>query len=116
MNPYFNINSFGATILTIGQNEIQEATVISSPYGGQYGQLSGAQVIMVTKSGGNAFHGNAIYWWNGRALNSNSFFNNALGSPKPFSNANEWAASLGGRIRKDKTFFFVDDEGLRFVL
>jgi hypothetical protein len=116
MDPYFNINNSGATNLTIGSNEIQEATVISSPYGGQYGQLSGAQVIMVTKSGGNAFHENAIYWWNGRALNSNSFFNNALGSPKPFSNANEWAASLGGRIRKDKTFFFVDDEGLRFVL
>lgn len=116
MDPYFNINNSGATNLTIGSNEIQEATVISSPYGGQYGQLSGAQVIMVTKSGGNAFHGNAIYWWNGRALNSNSFFNNAFGASKPFSNANEWAASLGGRIKKDRTFFFVDQEGLRFVL
>ncbi len=116
MDPYFNINNSGATNLTIGQNEIQEATVISSPYGGQYGQLSGAQVIEVTKSGGNAFHGNAIYWWNGRALNSNSFFNNAYGNPKPFSNANEWAASIGGPIKKNRTFFFVDEEGLRFVL
>lgn len=116
MDPYFNTNNSGATNLTIGNNEIQEATVISSPYGGQYGQLSGAQVIEVTKSGGNAFHGNAIYWWNGRALNSNSFFNNASGTSKPFSNANEWAASLGGRIKKDRTFFFVDEEGLRFVL
>ena len=116
MDPYFNINNSGASNLTLGGNEIQEATVIASPYGGQYGQLSGAQVIMVTKSGSNAFHGNAQYFWNGRAMNSNDWFNNYYGTPKPFSNANQWAASLGGRIRKDKTFFFFDDEGLRFVL
>ena len=103
--PYFNINASGPTNHTIGTNEILEATVISSPYGGQYGQLSGAQVIEVTKSGGNAFHGNAIYWWNGRDLNSNSFFNNLYGNPKPFSNANEWAASLGGQIKKGQDFF-----------
>jgi len=116
MDPYFNINNSGATNLTLGQNEIQEATVIASPYGGQYGQLSGAQVVMVTKSGGNAFHGNAQYWWNGRAVNSNDWFNNYYGEGKPFSNANQWADSIGGRIRKDKTFFFFDNEGLRFVL
>jgi hypothetical protein len=116
MDPYFNTNNSGATNLTIGGNEIQEATVIASPYGGQYGQLSGAQVILVTKSGSNAFHGNAQYWWNGRAMNSNNWFNNYRGAPRPFSNSNQWATSLGGRIRKDKTFFFVDDEGLRFVV
>ena len=116
MDPYFNISNSGATNLTLGGNEVQEATVIASPYGGQYGQLSGAQVIVVTKSGGNAFHGNAEYWWNGRDLNSNDWFNNYYGEGRPFSNANQWATSLGGRIKKDRTFFFVDDEGLRFVL
>ncbi len=116
MDPYFNINNSGASDLTLGANEIQDATVLASPYGGEYGQLSGAQVIMTTKSGSNAFHGNAVYWWNGRAMNSNSFFNNYYGNPKPFSNANQWAASLGGRIIKNRTFFFVDDEGLRFVI
>lgn len=116
MDPYFNINNSGATNLTIGQNEIQEATVIASPYGGQYGQLSGAQVIMVTRSGSNTFHGNAQYFWNGRAMNSNDWFNNYYGEGKPFSNANQWAASLGGRIKRNRTFFFADEEGLRFVL
>ncbi len=116
MDPYFNINNSGATNLTLGGNEIQEATVIASPYGGQYGQLSGAQVIMVTKSGSNDLHGNAQYFWNGRAVNSNDWFNNYYGTPKPFSNANQWAASVGGRIIKNKTFYFVDNEGLRFVL
>jgi outer membrane receptor protein involved in Fe transport len=119
MDPYFNTNNSGATNLTLGQNEVQEATVIANPYSGQYGQLAGAQVSMVTKSGSNQFHGNMLYWWNGRDMNSNNWFNNssiAGYTPRPFSNANQWAASVGGPIRKDKTFFFFDTEGLRFVL
>jgi len=116
MDPYFNINNSGASNLTIGQNELQEASVIANPYGGQYGQLAGAQVTYVTMSGTNQFHGNAAYWWNGRAMNSNDWFNNYYGVSKPFSNANQWAARIGGPIRKDKTFFFVDTEGLRFIL
>lgn len=116
MDPYFNINNSGATNLTLGQNELQEATVIANPYAGQYGQLSGAQVSYVTRSGSNQFHGNLGYYWNGRALNANDWFNNFYGDPRPFSNANQWAAAVGGPIRKDKTFFFLNNEGMRFVL
>ncbi len=116
MDPYFNINNSGASNLTIGQNELQEATITTNAYGGQYGQLSGAQVTYVTMSGTNEFHGNAVWWWNGRAMNSNDWFNNFYGTPRPFSNSNQWAARIGGPIRKNKTFFFVDNEGLRFVL
>jgi Carboxypeptidase regulatory-like domain len=123
MDPYFNINNSGATNLTLGSNEIQEATVIANAYSGEYGQLSGAQVTYVTKSGSNALHGNAQYWWNGRTMNSNDWmsnnsYNGTPGSitPRPFSNANQWAAAVGGPIIKNKTFFFVDTEGLRFLL
>jgi hypothetical protein len=116
MDPYFNINNSGASNLTVGQNELQEATVIANPYAGQYGQLAGAQVSYVTKSGTNQFHGNANWLWNGRVMNSNNFFSNAYGDPRPFSNANQWSTSIGGPVRKDKTFFFVDYEGIRFVL
>jgi hypothetical protein len=49
-------------------------------------------------------------------MNSNNWFNNATGVDRPFSNANQWAASIGGPIRKDSTFFFVDTEGFKFVL
>jgi len=116
MDPYFNINNSGASNLTLGQNEIAEATVIANPYGGQYGQLAGAQVTYVTKSGTNQYHGNALYWWNGRYLNANDWMSNNSGSPRPFSNANQWATSFGGPIVKDHTFFFLDFEGLRFLL
>src|SRR3569833_73419 len=116
MDPYFNIANSGPTDLTLGANEIQDATVLASPYGGQYGQLSGAQVIMATKSGSNAFHGNLLYWWNGRALNSNSWFNNNNNNSRPFSNAKQKAETQGGHKKHNKTFFFVDDEGLRFIV
>lgn len=116
MDPYFNINNSGATNLTLGSNEVEELTVVTNPYSGQYGQLSGAQISYVTKRGNNAYHGNAQWYWNGRDMNSNDFFNNAQGQPRPFSNANQWAASLGGPVVKDHTWFFLDTEGLRFIL
>ncbi len=116
MDPYFNINNSGAVNLTLGSNELQEATIVTNPYSGEYGQLSGAQINYVTKSGTNAFHGNAQWYWNGREMNSNDFFSNASGAPRPFSNANQWAASVGGPVIKDHTWFFVDTEGLRFIL
>jgi hypothetical protein len=115
-DPFLNLNNSGATNLLLGNNDVGEATVVTNGYSGQYGTLAGANVNYVTKSGSNNFHGNALYWWNGRALNANGFFNNQNGAPRPFVNANQWAASLGGPIRKNKTFFFVDTEGLRFVL
>ena len=115
-DPFLNLNNSGATNLLLGNNDVQEATVVTNGYSGEYGTLAGANVNYVTKSGGNSFHGNALYWWNGSILNANSYFNNQSGTPRPFVNANQWAASIGGPIKKDKTFFFVDTEGLRFVL
>jgi hypothetical protein len=116
MDPYFNINNSGASNLTLGSNEIQEVTITTNPYSGQFGQLSGAQVSYVTKSGTNQIHGNAEYYWNGRIMNANDFFNNTDGTPTAFANANQWADSIGGPIIKDKTFFFLDNEGLKFLL
>jgi hypothetical protein len=116
MDPYLNLNNSGATNLTLGKNDIQEATVVNNAYSGQYGQQAGAQVSYVTKSGTNQYHGNAEYWWTGRAMDANDWFNNLNGTSRPFANNNEWAASLGGPIKKDKTFFFVDTEGLRYIV
>src|SRR5262249_1306001 len=52
----------------------------------------------------------------GRVLNANDWFNKAYGNPRPFSIANQWAGSLGGPIKKEKLFFFVDSEGLRLLI
>jgi hypothetical protein len=114
-DPFLNLNNSGASNLLLGSNEVQEVAVVSNGYTGQYGRQAGAQVDYTTKSGGNAFHGDAVYYWNGSALNANDFFLNAGGQPRPFENNNQWAASLGGPIKKDKAFFFINTEGLRYT-
>jgi hypothetical protein len=101
--------------LLSGQNQIQEATVVGNGFSGQFG-AAGGNINYVTKSGSNQFHGNAQYYWNGRILNANDWFGNTFGIPRPFDNANQWAASLGGPIKKNKVFFFLDNEGMRLFI
>ena len=78
-------------------------------------ELQAQSVNYQTKSGGNAFHGNTGYYWNGSDLNANDWIDNAVGTPRPFDIANQWAGSIGGPVKKDKLFFF-DTEGMRLVL
>jgi Carboxypeptidase regulatory-like domain len=116
VEPYSNVNISGASNLSLGKNEVEAVTIVTNPYSAEYGQFSGAQINYVTKSGTNQFHGNEQWWWNGSSLNSNNFLSDATSTPKPFSNANQWAASIGGPIRKNHTWFFLNTEGIRFVL
>ncbi|MGC1685192.1 MAG: TonB-dependent receptor, partial [Candidatus Acidiferrales bacterium] len=115
-DPFLNLGNSGATNLLLGSNEIQEADVVTNGYSGTFGTFSGINVNYITKSGSNQFHGNGVYYWNGRAMNANDWFSNANGEPRPFSNANQWAASIGGPIKKDKLFFFFNTEGLRVLI
>lgn len=115
-DPFLNLNNSGATNLLLGNNDVGEVNVVVNGYSGQYGGLAGAQINYVSKSGTNKFHGDAEWFWNGSYLNANDWFNNASATPRPFDNVNQWAASVGGPIRKDKTFFFWNYEGLRIVL
>jgi hypothetical protein len=121
-DPFLNLNNSGATNLLLGQNDVQEVSVVNNGYSTQYGGLAGANVNYVTRSGTNNWHGDVNYFWNGSALNANSWFNkqsqlaSGLSNRPPFDNANQWSAGVGGPIIKNKTFFFVDYEGLRVVL
>jgi hypothetical protein len=115
-DPFLSVNNSGASNLTLGANDIAEANVINNAYSGQYGQFAGSQVAYITKSGTNAFHADAIYNWNGRALNANQFFSNQVGQPRSFNNFNQWAVGGQGPIVKNRTFFDIDYEGLRNLL
>src|SRR5215472_6066138 len=116
MYVYLNLNNTGASNLSLGANELDQVSVVQNGYTAQYGRQAGLQMNATTKSGTNTFHGNASYWWNGSSLNANDWFSNSAGTPRPFANSNQWAASVGGPIVKNKLFFFADQEGLRFVL
>jgi Carboxypeptidase regulatory-like domain len=114
-DPFLNLNNSGASNLLLGGNELQEVAVVSNAYTGQYGRQAGAQIDYSTKSGTNAYHGNSVYNWTGRDLNANDPLNKLAGNPRPFENNNQWAASFGGPIKKDKAFFFVNTEGIRYI-
>jgi Carboxypeptidase regulatory-like domain len=115
-NVTANTNNSGVTGMMLGQNEIQEATVVSGGYSGQFGGAAGSSINYLTKSGDNTFHGNAQYYWNGTVLNANDWFDNAFNNSRPPNIAHQWAGSLGGPIKKDKLFFFFDSEGVRLIL
>lgn len=120
-DPFLNLNNSGATNLLLGQNEVAEATVVTNGYSGQYGGFVGANVNYITKSGSNNWHGNANYFWNGRVMNANDYFHTnyqdqSLDLPRGFVNANQYAASFGGPIWKNKAFFFWNYEGLRVII
>src|SRR6202046_509979 len=114
-DAFLNLNNSGSSNLLLGGNELQEVAVVSNGYTGQYGRQAGAQIDYSTKSGGNSFHGDAVYNWTGRALAANDPLNKANGGTRPFENNNQWAASLGGPIKKDKAYFFVNTEGIRYI-
>jgi hypothetical protein len=114
-DPFLNLNNSGASNLLLGGNDVQEVAVVSNGYTGQYGRQAGAQIDYSTRSGSNAFHGSANYYYTGSTLNAEDYFLKASDQPKPFQNNNQWAADFGGPIKKDKAYFFVDTEGLRYV-
>lgn len=92
---------------------VQEFKVENNSFSAEYGNNGGTVVNLVLKQGGNEFHGSG--WWFGQrsALDANDFFNNAQGIPKPDHLRDQYGFSLGGPIKKNKTFFFVDFEKLR---
>jgi len=114
-DPFLNVNNSGASNLTLGTNEVEEVSVVSNAYSAQYGKQAGAQIDFATKSGTNSWHGDAVYNWTGDYLTANDPINKAGGGSRPFANDNQYAASLGGPIVKNKLFFFTNYEGIRYV-
>lgn len=94
-------------------DSIQEMNVLTSNYDAEYGSSAGAITIVETKSGSNQFHGDAFEYLQNTNLNANNFFNNSQGLPRPALHYNQFGATFGGPIQKNKTFFFGDYQGTR---
>jgi len=88
---------------------IAEFRVLTNTFDAEYGRNSGAVVNVVTKSGSNEFHGSTYEFFRNDSLNAKGFFDTS----KLAYLQNQFGATLGGPIRKDKTFFFVTYEGDR---
>ena len=92
---------------------IEEFKVQQTNFSAEYG-FSGASVVnMITRSGTNSFHGSAYDFFRDDSLDANDWFANRAGQPIPALRRNNYGFTIGGPIRKNKTFFFVDYDGLR---
>jgi len=91
---------------------VQEFRVDSNNFPAEFGTGTGGQVSVVTKSGGNAFHGSVFEYIRNDALDAANFFDNVIGQKAPLR-LNQFGGSLGGPIVKDKAFFFFSYEGYR---
>jgi hypothetical protein len=110
----FDQNSGIQNVLyTPSVDSVEEFKVEQSNFSAEYGFAVGAIINVVTRSGTNQFHGSAYEFFRNSVMDANSWFNNASSVPLPALKRNNFGGTVGGPIRKDKTFFFVAYEGLR---
>ena len=91
---------------------IDEFAILTGVYDAGFGRSGGAQVYMSTKSGTNQIHGTAYEFFRNAALDARNYFDEAEYA-KARNQRNQFGFSLGGPIKKDHTFFFLDYEGRR---
>jgi len=90
-------------------DSIAEFRIVTSNFDAEYGEFSGGQINVITKSGSNQFHGNAFDFLRNTALDARNYFSPTRGE----FDQNQFGGTLGGPIHHDKIFFFVDYQGTR---
>jgi hypothetical protein len=95
---------------------LQEMRIITGNADAEYGNVNGGEIIMVSKSGSNSFHGNVFEYFKNQNFAANGWANNYNGVAKTQFTHNQFGAAVGGPIFKDKLFFFADYEGLRYSI
>jgi hypothetical protein len=113
----FGASSGSATGSTLGLDGIQEWRTVTNSFSAEYGMTMGSQMLIASKGGTNVFHGTAFDYLRNSVLDAANFFDKptvANGEKRlPPYKRNDFGASFGGPIRKDKTFFYAVYEGLR---
>ena len=111
INDHANGTPGGAAGSNMGVEGIREFKILTNNYNAEFGRASGAVISSVTRSGTNDLHGSAFEFLRNSKLDARNFFDPGS-SPPPFRR-NQFGGSLGGPLKKDKTFFFGTYEGLR---
>ncbi len=114
------IGDFNGVAFSPPPDAVQEFRVETNSFSAEFGRTGGGAVNIVTKSGGNKYHGTANYYHQNDFLNANSFVNNRFGTVRPVLRRHQYGFTVGGPIwipglyrGKDKTFFFTAFEGRR---
>jgi Carboxypeptidase regulatory-like domain len=100
--------NMGAAIIP-NLDSIAEFRILTNNFDAEYGEFSGGQINVVTKSGTNSFHGDAFEFARNTNLDARNYFSPTRGT----FDQNQFGGTLGGPIRKDKIFFFADYQGTR---
>ncbi|HZQ51506.1 MAG TPA: carboxypeptidase regulatory-like domain-containing protein [Bryobacteraceae bacterium] len=103
----------GRNPYSFSEDAVQEFQVNTNGYAPEIGRAGGGVINTITKSGTNAFHGDAFEFFRDKALNANSWDNNALGRRKRAYHYNQFGGNIGGPIVRNKAFFFFDYDGQR---
>lgn len=110
VNDYANGAPSNTSGETSGVDAIQEFSVLTSNYSAEYGNTAGGVINAITRSGSNLTHGSAYDFLRNSVLDARNYFDAAQ---IPAFRRNQFGGSIGGPIRKDRTFFFANYEGLR---
>jgi hypothetical protein len=102
--------NMGAAIIP-NLDSIAEFRILTNNFDAEYGEFSGGQISVVTKSGSNSFHGDAFEFLRNTSLDARNFFSPTRGT----FNQNQFGGTFGGPIRKNKIFFFADYQGTRLT-
>jgi hypothetical protein len=113
-DPVFGYSPAGASGLFLGLDDFVEVRVLTQTFGSEYGTNGGGVIEAITKSGSNHFHGSLFELHRDAALDARNYFDLSSRPIPPFVH-NQFGASLGGPLARDRTFFFVNYEGFREV-
>jgi hypothetical protein len=97
----------------LGLDGIKEFRIVTGTFQAEYGLAMGSQMVAVSKSGTNKFHGDLFEYVRNSALDANDFFANRGGVPIAPLQRNQFGGAFGGPIKKDKTFFYGAYEGIQ---
>jgi hypothetical protein len=114
VNDYADASPGSGLNVNLGVDAVREFAVLTYGFSAQYGMTSGGVVNAAFKSGTNQIHGTGFGFFRNSALDARNYYDLPSGVP-PF-HRNQYGASVGGPIRKDKTFFFSSFEGLNQAL
>jgi hypothetical protein len=99
--------------VVLGVDAIEEFSVLTGGFPAEYGRATGGVVNAISRSGTNQFHGAVYEFLRNSALDANDYFTRSSGQPIPPFKRNQFGASAGAPILKDRLFIFADYEGLR---
>lgn len=111
-NDWQNQSAFTSAV-PVTLDSLQEFRVITTNANATEGLTGGAQVEMMTKSGTDDYHGSAYWYYRTTGTSANSFFDNQVGNARPKLQRNLAGGSLGGPIKKNRLFFFLNNEDRR---